>query len=121
MGDTLRWLTPSYDFGSPVDEAGVVRPLFYALQTVLKAHGAEVPPSPLPAPPPVAAFGSVVMSEQMTLWDALNILAPVPVLSPTVRTFEEMGQGCVHGPMPRYQLWCDRLDMAARPRPYSHS
>ena len=93
MGDTLRWLTPSYDFGAPVDEAGVVRPLFYALQKVLKAHGAVVPMLPVPAPPPVAAFGTVVMSEQMSLWDALEVLAPFPVLSPTVRTMEEIGQG----------------------------
>lgn len=93
MGDTLRWLVPSYDFGAPVDEAGVVRPMFYALRKVLQAHGAVIPASPLPPPPPVRAYGAVVMREQVPLWDALSVLAPYPVQSPTVRTFEEIGLG----------------------------
>ena len=101
-----KWnaLVPTYDFGAPVDEAGVVRPLFYILQDVLRKHGAVIPPGPgtgLPPPPPVTAYGKVTMSDSISLWDALPALlstqklAPngTAIASPTVRTMEEIGQG----------------------------
>ena len=48
-----KQLLPSYDFGAPVDEAGVIRPLFYLLRDVLVKHGAVLPVAPLPESPPV--------------------------------------------------------------------
>ena len=90
---TLNILTPSYDFGAPVDDAGVARPLFYMLRDVLKKHGAAVPDAPLPAAPPVAAYGPVVLQSTVSLWDALPVLATNTVHSSPVRTMEELGQG----------------------------
>lgn len=85
-------LIPTYDFGGPVDEAGVVRPLFGMLQTVLAKHGAVINTT-LPPQPPVVAYGVVAMNEVLSLWDALPYLAPQPVKSSGVRTMEELGQG----------------------------
>ena len=100
-------LVPSYDFGAPVDEAGVVRPLFFLLRDVLKKHGATIPTGPLPTQPPVKAYGAVTMAESVTLWDALRLLQPRPVASPTVRGMEELGQGygfiLYTAPIPAYQ------------------
>ena len=100
-------LVPSYDFGAPIDEAGVIRPLFYLLRDVLTKHGAAVPTGPLPAQPPVKAYGSVAMAEAVTLWDALPALQPHPVASPTVRSMEELGQGygfvLYTAPIPAFQ------------------
>ena len=93
FGGGMKWFVPSYDFGAPVDEAGVVRPLFYKLRDVLAKHGAVVPDKPLPLSPPVRDYGKLVMTETLSLFDALPLLAPHPVRSPTVLTMEEMGQG----------------------------
>ena len=93
FGEVMKWFVPSYDFGAPVDEAGVVRPLFYMLREVLRKHGANVPSTPLPPSPPVRDYGPVVMNESLSLFDALAVLAPHPVQSPTVLTMEEMSQG----------------------------
>jgi len=91
----FKWFVPSYDFGAPVDEAGLVRPLFYQLRAVLAKHGAKVPPpgTPLPPSPPVRDYGRVIMGESLSLFEALPLLAPHPVRSPTVLTMEETGQG----------------------------
>jgi beta-galactosidase len=100
-----RALVPSYDFGAPVDEAGVIRPLFYMLQKVLEKHGATT--TPPPAQPPVKAYGTVAMGESVSLWEALPALVPQPVASATVRTAEELGQGYGYtlytAPIPAYQ------------------
>eukprot|EP00039_Didymoeca_costata_P032588 m.38438 g.38438 ORF g.38438 m.38438 type:complete len:754 (+) comp9436_c0_seq1:413-2674(+) len=93
QSSTLTLLTPTYDFGAPVDEAGKIRPLFFLLRDVLKKHGAIIPSSPLPPAPPVYAYGQVVMNQTISLWDALQVLQPSPVVSPTVKTMEELGQG----------------------------
>ena len=96
-----RALVPTYDFGAPVDESGVVRPLFYLLQDVLRKHGAVIPEGGLPPPPPCRGYGAVTMTESLLLWDALpSLLATTaltpdgtPIASATVRTMEEIGQG----------------------------
>ena len=101
---TMTLLTPSYDMGAPVDEAGVVRPSFHLLQQVLKKHGATV--GPLPPQPPVIAYGTVNMTRSVPLWAALAVLNPNPVRSSPVRTMEELGQGYGYilytAPVPKY-------------------
>ena len=77
--------------GAPVTESGAVRPLFHMLKAVLKQHGATF--GPMPTAPPVAAYGKVVMTSALSLWRAVEALAPHPNRSSTVRTMEEMGQG----------------------------
>ena len=89
----LTVLTPTYDMGGPVDDAGRPRPLFYLLRDVLKKHGATIPDEPLPATPPVAAYGEVVLNSTVSLWNALPALATRTVHSSPVRTMEELGQG----------------------------
>ena len=64
-------------------------PLFSDLNMPQK-HGASV--GPVPPNPPVADYGVVKMTETVTIWDALEVLAPAPIQSPTVKTMEELDQ-----------------------------
>lgn len=96
-GSTQRvnYLTPSYDFGSPVTESGVLRPQYAKLQTVLAKHGALVGSGPPPPPPPVASFPLITMTEVLPLLDTAVLagLAPQPIVSATPRGMEELGIG----------------------------
>ena len=111
MGGNVQgatFLTPSYDFGAPVTESGVLRPLYAELQGVLAKHGATVGSGPPPAPPPVAAFPPVTMTQALPLLDpaVLAALTPNPIASNTPRGMEELGVG--YG----YVLYSSTLDHA---------
>lgn len=90
-----QFLTPSYDFGSPVTESGALRPQYAKLQQVLAKHGASVGSGPASTPPPVAAFPPVAMTAVLPLLNTavLAALTPHPIASATPRGMEELGIG----------------------------
>ncbi|HKU27039.1 MAG TPA: glycoside hydrolase family 35 protein [Candidatus Sulfotelmatobacter sp.] len=80
----------SYDYDSPVDEAGRTTPKFFALRDVIKKH---LPPGTvLPDPPPAPAMIEIPrlkLTESASLFDSL----PAPVASEQVKSMEMLGQG----------------------------
>ena len=79
----------SYDYDSPVDEAGRTTPKFFALREVIKKH---LPPGTvLPDPPPAPAMIEIPrfeLNESASLFDSL----PASVTSEQVKSMEMLGQ-----------------------------
>jgi beta-galactosidase len=101
-------LTTSYDYDSPIDEAGRLTPKYYALRKVIQAHlpKGERLPEPPPSSPTIA-IGRFDLTESVSLLDALPALAkPLPSLTP--HGMEAYGQN--YGLI----LYRKKLDEAAR-------
>jgi beta-galactosidase len=79
----------SYDYDSPVDEAGRPTPKFFALRDVIKRHlpAGTVLPDP-PAQPPMISIPQFYLEESASLFSAL----PQPVHSASIKSMEEVGQ-----------------------------
>ena len=79
----------SYDYDSPVDEAGRTTPKFFALREVIKKH---LPPGTvLPDPPPAPAKVEIPrfeLKESASLFDSL----PSPLASEQIKSMEMLGQ-----------------------------
>ena len=79
----------SYDYDSPLDEAGRPTPKFFALREVIARY---LPPEtklpPVPPPPSMITIPRFELAESATLASAL----PSPSPSEQVKTMEDMGQ-----------------------------
>ena len=80
----------SYDYDSPIDEAGRPAPKFKLFQEVIRKH---LPPDetlpPLPDPLPMISIPRFELKESASMFDLLRD----PVRSPATKSFEELGQG----------------------------
>ena len=80
----------SYDYDSPIDEAGHPTPKYFALRQVLAAHLAPGETLPdVPATPPVIALPNIELTESASLFDNLG----APVKSEKPLSFEDLDQG----------------------------
>ncbi len=79
----------SYDYDSPLTEAGDPTPKYFAFREVLGRH-TQLPDLPLPVPAPKLAFGAIALTEAAGLFDALPVLAPA-INSPTPEPMEILG------------------------------
>jgi beta-galactosidase len=80
----------SYDYDSPIDEAGRTAPKFKLYRDVIGKHlapGETLPP--LPEPLPMIAIPRFELTESAPLFDLLRD----PVQADAPKTFEELGQG----------------------------
>ena len=80
----------SYDYDSPIDEAGRPTPKFFALRELLSRHlatGEHLPE--VPATPPVTVIPKIELTESASLFD--NLGTPVKAQSPL--SFEDLDQG----------------------------
>ncbi len=80
----------SYDYASPLDEAGDPSPRFAAYRQVMSKY-VDLPPLDEIPPSPKAAYGPVQLAESCTLWDALPALSQ-PHASPTPLPMEMLDQ-----------------------------
>ncbi len=64
----------SYDYASPLDEAGDPTPRFAAYRAVMEKY-LDLPPLPVIPPSPKAAYGPVQMSAAVGLLDSLDVLS----------------------------------------------
>ncbi len=81
----------SYDYDALLSEAGDITPKYYAIREVIQKYVDE----PLPPVPPnreKKAYGTVELTEQIGLFDALSILSE-PVYSNVPKCMEEYGIG----------------------------
>ena len=100
-GTTFGWMngankyeayTPdisSYDYDSPVDEAGRPTPKFFALRDVIRKHlpaGTVLPD--VPAPEPMITIPRFELSQSASLFANL----PPPIPSQAIKTMEDLGQ-----------------------------
>ncbi len=76
----------SYDYDSPLSEAGDPTPKYFAFREVLGRY-TQLPDLPLPAAAPKLALGKVELTESAGLLSAL----PAPLLSPTPEPMEALG------------------------------
>ena len=117
-GSSFQPHETSYDYSSPVSEAGEhgfhsTVDKYVAMQSTLaKAQlrgGGGAPPAELPLPPR-EAFGTVVLTERVPLFDALDALSPGAPSGPfdTAPTMESMDD-CPYG----YALYTMTLGSAA--------
>ena len=86
-------VTTSYDYDSPIDEAGRLTPKYDALRKVIAAHlpKGEHLPKP-PASSPTTATARVELRESVGLLDALPTLSAQPRTSVTPQGMESFGQ-----------------------------
>ena len=77
----------SYDYDSPLDEAGHTTPKFFSYRDVILKYSRQPKVTP-PAPPPVIAVPEFTLSHAASLWDYL----PVPVAADKPLTMEMLGQ-----------------------------
>jgi len=86
-------VTTSYDYDSPIDEAGRLTPKYDALRKVIAAHlpKGEHLPKP-PASSPTTATARVELRESVGLLDALPTLSAQPMTSVTPQGMESFGQ-----------------------------
>ncbi|MFF8292171.1 beta-galactosidase family protein [Streptomyces sp. NPDC016309] len=87
----LRATVTSYDYGAPVDEAGLPTAKFWAFRAVLERY-AEGPLPPVPAPP-VRLAGPVgaVLGEWAPPETVLEVLGDEERYGPVPPSFEELG------------------------------
>ncbi len=80
----------SYDYDSPIDEAGRTAPKFKLYRDVISKHlgPGEVLPE-LPDPLPMISIARFELTESASMFD----LARDPVRAPAPKTFEALGQG----------------------------
>lgn len=79
----------SYDYDSPLSEAGDPTPKYFAFREVLRRY-TKFPNLPLPEPSPKLASGPFCLTESIGLFDALSHLA-TPITSPTPEPMERLG------------------------------
>jgi len=80
----------SYDYDSPIDEAGRPTPKYFALREILSRHlapGEHLPE--VPAIPPVMVIPKIELTESASLFDNLG----TPVKAQTPLNFEDLDQG----------------------------
>jgi beta-galactosidase len=80
----------SYDYASPLDEAGDPSPRFAAYREVLQKY-VELPPAEIPPLSRKAGYGVVALTESVGLFDALESLSQ-PVASVTPPSMEMLDQ-----------------------------
>lgn len=78
----------SYDYDAPIDEAGRLRPKYFALRKMI-AEVTHVTPSPVPESAPMITLPKVRLTESRSLWAAL----PESVHGDAPLSMEELGQG----------------------------
>ncbi|XP_033849501.2 beta-galactosidase [Acipenser ruthenus] len=82
----------SYDYDSPLSEAGDLTDKYFAIRDVIKMYR-KVPDGPIPPSTPKFAYGAVKMKPLLTVTDALDMLSSSgPVKSIYPLTFIEMNQ-----------------------------
>ncbi len=81
----------SYDYDSPLDEAGDPTPKYHAFRRVIGKH-ASLPDEPVPPPAPKAAYGAVRLYERADLLDSLAALSN-PIRSTPPEPMETFDQG----------------------------
>ncbi|HEY4414646.1 MAG TPA: beta-galactosidase [Verrucomicrobiae bacterium] len=80
----------SYDYNSPMDEAGRPTPKYFALRGVLAKHIAPGETLPdVPASTPIIAITNIALTESASLFDNLG----KPIRSPKPLSFEDLDQG----------------------------
>ncbi|ADW71089.1 glycoside hydrolase family 35 protein [Granulicella tundricola] len=77
----------SYDYDAPIDEAGQLRPEYFAMRKVI-AEATGHPAPPLAPTTPLATIPTIHLTQAQPLWSTL----PKPTLSRTTRTMEDIGQ-----------------------------
>ena len=88
-----RELSPtvtSYDYDSPVSEAGDLTEKYYAYQKVLSGY-TEIPEGILPEPIPKKSYGKVLLNRSASLRDSLDQLSH-PVQRACPEPMEKLGQ-----------------------------
>ncbi|WP_411111113.1 beta-galactosidase [Streptomyces sp. c-19] len=88
---TYRPTITSYDYDSPLDEAGDPTAKFTAFREVIAKY-APVPSEPVPAPGPKLALPAVALTESAALLPHAAVLAPTAVESRRPLTMEELEQ-----------------------------
>src|SRR5215469_2896313 len=79
----------SYDYDSPVDEAGRPTPKFFALRELIRKYASAGTVLPdLPAPEPMITIPRFELPESASLFSNL----PQPVHSQAIKTMEDLGQ-----------------------------
>jgi beta-galactosidase len=73
----------SYDYDSPLDEAGNPTPKFAAFREVIARHTGKAP-LPIPASTPAASFGRVELTESAGLMEQLDALSNPVQSGPTL-------------------------------------
>lgn len=98
----------SYDYDSPLSEAGDITAKYRAFRDVIGKY-APLPAEPLPDPAPKLALGPVQLTESAALFASLDGLA-LPVECPAPRSMEMFEQNygfilyCTHVPGPRLDV-----------------
>ncbi|MEU9858477.1 beta-galactosidase [Streptomyces sp. NPDC047974] len=87
---TYRPTVTSYDYDSPLDEAGDPTPKYTAFRDVIAKY-APVPDAPVPAPGPKLAVPAVVLAQSAALLPNAGVLAP-RIDSRRPLTMEELEQ-----------------------------
>ncbi len=88
---TYRPTVTSYDYDSPLDEAGDPTAKFTAFREVIAKY-APVPSEPVPAPGPKLSLPAVALTESAALLPHADVLAPTAVESHRPLTMEELEQ-----------------------------
>ncbi|WP_030555914.1 glycoside hydrolase family 35 protein [Streptomyces exfoliatus] len=88
---TYRPTVTSYDYDSPLDEAGDPTAKFTAFREVIAKY-APVPSEPVPAPGPKLALPAVALTDSAALLTHAAALAPTTVESRRPLTMEELEQ-----------------------------
>ncbi|MFJ2938355.1 beta-galactosidase [Streptomyces sp. NPDC087219] len=88
---TYRPTVTSYDYDSPLDEAGDPTAKYTAFRDVIAKY-APVPSEPVPAPGPKLALPAVALTESAELLPHLAALSPSAVESRRPLTMEELEQ-----------------------------
>jgi beta-galactosidase len=89
-GPRYQATVTSYDYDSPLDEAGNPTAKFAAFREVIARHTGSGP-APIPAAVPAAAYGKVQLSESALLFDHLDVLSK-PVESALPESMEALDQ-----------------------------
>lgn len=90
-GDHYEPTVTSYDYGALLNEAGEPTPQFYAIRNVMEKYK-DIGACSLPEPVQKRGYGSVRMTERISLFDSLHVLAE-PVRRNYPETMEKLGQG----------------------------
>jgi len=89
-GPRYQATVTSYDYDSPLDEAGNPTAKYAAFRDVIARHTGQAP-APIPAATPAAAFGKVRLHESAGLLEQLDALSS-PVESAFPLSMEELDQ-----------------------------
>lgn len=101
----------SYDYDAPVSESGDLTEKYFQVRDVIAKY-APVDPDLLPQPIPKKAYGKVELTQQASLWDAVDQISK-PVFSTYPETMDNLGQDYgfvlyrteLSGPIPEAELY----------------